>query len=119
MKIGELAHRTGVNHRLLRYYEEQGLLTSHRAPSGYRYYPPEAVTVVRQIRQLLAAGLTTEIIRDILPCARGEVPTLDPCPDLLTTLRRELGNIDDRIDCLQQTRNALADFLTATDHIAS
>ncbi|GAA2811976.1 MerR family transcriptional regulator [Saccharopolyspora taberi] len=117
MKIGELARRTGVNQRLLRYYEEQGLLTSQRAPSGYRYYAPEAITVVRQIRQLLAAGLTTDVIRDILPCARGEVPTLEPCPALLATLRRELGNIDDRISCLQQTRGALADFLDATDRV--
>lgn len=115
MKIGDLSRQTGVSQRLLRYYEQQGLLSSHRAPSGYRHYSPEAVTVVRQIRRLLAAGLTTEVIRDILPCARGEVPVLDPCPDLLATLRSQLSGIDDRISCLQQTRGALVDFLTAAE----
>ncbi|MCI2417673.1 MerR family transcriptional regulator [Saccharopolyspora sp. K220] len=114
MKIGELSHRTGVSQRLLRYYEQQGLLTSERAPSGYRYYSEEAVTIVAQIRNLLAAGLNTETIRTVLPCARGELPVLEPCPDLLATLRTQLEAIDDRLACLQQTRTALSNYLTAT-----
>ncbi|WP_440590039.1 MerR family DNA-binding transcriptional regulator [Mycolicibacterium hodleri] len=36
MKIGELAERTGASRRLLRYYEEQGLITPSRAVNGYR-----------------------------------------------------------------------------------
>lgn len=115
MKIGELSRRTGVSQRLLRYYEQQGLLTSQRAPSGYRYYPAEAITVVAQIRNLLAAGLNTETIRTVLPCARGELPALEPCPNLLATLRTELTAIDDRLSCLQQTRTALATYLAATE----
>ncbi|MGP4021537.1 MerR family transcriptional regulator [Saccharopolyspora sp. 5N708] len=114
MKIGELSHRTGVSQRLLRYYEQQGLLASERAPSGYRYYSEDAVTVVAQIRNLLAAGLNTETIRTVLPCARGELPVLEPCSDLLATLRTQLAAIDDRLACLQQTRTALATYLTAT-----
>ncbi|QIZ39561.1 MerR family DNA-binding transcriptional regulator [Saccharopolyspora sp. ASAGF58] len=39
MKIRELSHRTGVSQRLQRYYEQQGLLTSERARSGYRVLP--------------------------------------------------------------------------------
>ncbi|MEV0701582.1 MerR family transcriptional regulator [Saccharopolyspora sp. NPDC050389] len=115
MKIGELSRRSGVSQRLLRYYEQQGLLASERAPSGYRYYREEAVTIVAQIRNLLAAGLNTETIRTVLPCARGELPILEPCPDVLATLRTQLAAIDDRLTCLQQTRTALATYLTATD----
>ncbi|TBL33964.1 MerR family DNA-binding transcriptional regulator [Verrucosispora sp. NA02020] len=36
MKIGELSRLTGVSPRLLRYYEEQGLLTSYRIGAGHR-----------------------------------------------------------------------------------
>jgi DNA-binding transcriptional MerR regulator len=38
VRIGELAERSNVLPRLLRYYEEQGLLTPDRAPNGYRDY---------------------------------------------------------------------------------
>ncbi|GAA1996639.1 MerR family transcriptional regulator [Nocardiopsis rhodophaea] len=114
MRIGELSRHTGVSTRLLRYYEEQGLIRAERSANGYRAYRGDAVATVRQIRALLAAGLSTEVIRDVLPCARGEVPALEPCPDLLATLRRELDAIDARIDALRETRESLADFLRAT-----
>jgi DNA-binding transcriptional MerR regulator len=46
MKIGELAERTGVSRRLLRYYEEQGPITSsRRAFNGYREYAEPHVDV--------------------------------------------------------------------------
>jgi len=38
MRIGELATRTGVPTRMLRYYEEQGLITPRRLANGYREY---------------------------------------------------------------------------------
>ena len=39
MKIGEIANLFDVSTRTVRYYEEVGLLTSHRDPdSQYRYY---------------------------------------------------------------------------------
>ncbi|MEW2548841.1 MerR family transcriptional regulator [Streptomyces sp. NPDC047002] len=67
MRIGELAAATGVPARLLRYYEEQGLLEPGRTASGYRAYEASAVVRVRQIRGLLDAGLPTRIIRAVLP----------------------------------------------------
>ena len=44
MKIGELSERTNVPTRMLRYYEEQGLLSSERRSNGYRDYPETAAT---------------------------------------------------------------------------
>ena len=59
MRIGELARRVGVAPRLLRYYEEQGLLRPRRTSSGYREYGEADVDVVHHVRTLLAAGLST------------------------------------------------------------
>lgn len=74
MRIGELARRTGATHRALRYYEEQGLLRPSRRPSGYREYGEEDVATVGRIRVLLAAGLSTAAIAELLPCMSEERP---------------------------------------------
>ncbi|WP_410537380.1 MerR family transcriptional regulator [Streptomyces sp. KL2] len=111
MLIGELSRRTGVSTRLLRYYEEQGLLTPERGPNGYREYGEDAVLTVRQIRALLDAGLTTEVIRSVLPCARGSEPDFDWCADLRGALERELAALDERIGELTRSRDALAAYL--------
>jgi DNA-binding transcriptional MerR regulator len=112
MLIGELSRRTGVSHRLLRYYEEQGLLVSRREGNGYRTFDDDAVTTVRQIRALLAAGLSTQVIAKVLPCANGELPELDLCPTVVSEIRRELAEMDDRIDTLRRRRGTLAGYLT-------
>ncbi|MFE4513611.1 MerR family transcriptional regulator [Kitasatospora sp. NPDC056783] len=116
MRIGELAHLTGVSTRLLRYYEEQGLLRPDRTTVGYREYGEEDTVRVWQIRSLLAAGLSTRVIGELLPCATGPAPVLAACPDLLATLRGELADLDARIEELTRSRRALSHYLdTAHD----
>lgn len=111
MLIGELARRTGASSRALRYYESQRLLGAERAANGYRRYGEEAVVTVHQIRALLRAGLGTEVIREVLPCVRGERPEIDMCVDLRTLLGRELDAIDEQIGDLQRHREALVGYL--------
>lgn len=111
MLIGELSRRTGVSARLLRYYEAQGLLDARRGANGYRDYDEDLVVTVRQIRALLKAGLSTEVIRSVLPCARGERPEFDMCLDLRAVLKRDLAAADERIDGLRRSRSALAGYL--------
>ncbi|MGW4500392.1 MerR family transcriptional regulator [Micromonospora sp. NPDC004336] len=112
MKIGDLARATGVSPRLLRYYEEQGLLASHRAGGGHRRYAEDAVPTVHHIRALLAAGLTTSVIREVLPCVEGPGPELEHCA--APTLRVQLDSLDGRISALQDARSALAGILATT-----
>jgi DNA-binding transcriptional MerR regulator len=112
MKIGALARVTGVSVRLLRYYEEQGLLTSHRARSGHRHFTTDAPTTVAQIRTLLAAGLPTKVIRDLMPCLLGDGPEVDAC--VLGHLQKQLSDLDARIADLQQARASLNGLLNAS-----
>ncbi|MGI5348174.1 MerR family transcriptional regulator [Streptomyces sp. CA-250714] len=111
MLIGELSRRTGVSSRMLRYYEAQGLLAAGRGPNGYRDYGEDALVTVAQIRALLRAGLSTEVIRTVLPCARGEQPVIHWCEELHAILNGELASMDERIDALQRSRGSLADLL--------
>ncbi|WP_436770783.1 MerR family transcriptional regulator [Yinghuangia sp. YIM S09857] len=117
MRIGELSRRTGVPTRMLRYYEEQDLLHPDRAENGYRSYPESAVYRVQQIRGLLDSGLTTEIIRNILPFL-DRPDQLYPHPDCMTAettalLRGEADRIQARIDCLGRNLRAIRAYLAA------
>ncbi|WP_330174682.1 MerR family transcriptional regulator [Streptomyces sp. NBC_01498] len=115
MLIGELSRRTKVNAHQLRYYEAQGLLEPGRGANGYREYGAEAPTTVIQIRRLLEAGLSTEEIAVLLPCASGSAPELEPCPELLDMLRARLRGLDDHLDMLARTRQTLLDYIEVTE----
>ncbi|MCA2224885.1 MerR family transcriptional regulator [Nonomuraea aurantiaca] len=108
MHMKEMVRRTGVHERLLRYYEQQGLLAPQRLPSGYRVFSEADVETVRRIRCLLAAGLTTTLIAQVLPCVRADDDRLVPtCPDLVAQLERERERITLTIRELQTSRTML------------
>lgn len=114
MRIGELSRRTGVSERLLRYYEEQSLLRPARRPSGYREYDEADVDSVRRIRVLLAAGLGTATIAEVLPCMVDFGAGLAPaCAELLPSLRRERERIDAAIAGLAAARGMLDEIMAA------
>jgi DNA-binding transcriptional MerR regulator len=118
MKIGELSRETGVAVRLLRYYEAQGLLVSRRSTGGHRSYGPEAPVLVARIRTLLAAGLPTRVIRELMPCFVGDGGELQEC--VLGHLRTQLAELDSRMADLAQARSALSGILdVSTRAVAS
>ncbi|MFD6329441.1 MerR family transcriptional regulator [Streptomyces niveus] len=103
MRIGELARRTGVTTRALRYYEEQSLLTAERSASGQRHYAETAVDRIHLIRQLYAAGLSSKTIAELTPCVIDGKAT----PELLQRLAAERDHLDRHIADLAQTRDRL------------
>ncbi|MBM7170175.1 MerR family transcriptional regulator [Streptomyces sp. G44] len=115
MRIGELAERTHTSRRLLRYYEEQGLIVSQRAAHGYRQYDERLVDRVMQIRGLLDAGLPTRIIKQILPCLDQPraIHFSDATPEMIAVLERERDRMTQRIDCLIRNRDAVAGYIDA------
>ncbi|GAA5073863.1 MerR family transcriptional regulator [Nocardia iowensis] len=58
MRISDLSRITGASPRMLRHYENAGVLTPQRDPNGYRHYREEDVKTVHDIRCLLASGLS-------------------------------------------------------------
>jgi DNA-binding transcriptional MerR regulator len=113
MRIGELSERTGVSRRLLRYYEEQGLISVGRSSNGYREYDERLVDQVIQIRGLLDGGLPTRLIKQILPCLKTprDIHFADASPEIIATLERERDRMTEHIDFLTRNRNAIADYL--------
>ncbi|NEW43397.1 MerR family transcriptional regulator [Nocardia cyriacigeorgica] len=115
MLIGVLSRRTGVNAHQLRYYEAQGLLEADRSANGYRAYDENAVLRVQQIRHLLDAGLSSDDIAYLLPCASGAAPELPGCPEMLAAMRSRLRRLDEQMDKLARSRGALADYIAAAE----
>ncbi|AQZ65437.1 MerR-family transcriptional regulator [[Actinomadura] parvosata subsp. kistnae] len=112
MLIGELARETGTTPRALRFYEEQGLLTSERTPAGYRVYGPDAARRVRNIRDLLTSGFTVEDVQSFLPHLDGDLPPVicyhPSCEADYEVAERRLAALDERIATLTRLRDQVA-----------
>jgi DNA-binding transcriptional MerR regulator len=96
--------------RSLRYYEEQGLLTSSRSSSGQRHYTEDDIERVHFIQRLYAAGLSSRTIASVLPCV--DAPSEENSDAALERLAQERDRLSAHIDELVRTRDAL-DRLTA------
>lgn len=120
MRIGELAERTGVPRRLLRYYEEQGLITPRRLDNGYREYDDHLVDRVMKVRGLLDSGIPTRIIADMLPCLDQpqDIVVANPDPELRKILVHERERMAERIALLEHNRDALTRYIAAMDRSA-
>ena len=73
LTIGELALRSGVATSALRFYEQQGLITSRRTSGNQRRYERAALRRVALIQAGSIAGIPLRQIRDALdtlPAAR-------------------------------------------------
>jgi DNA-binding transcriptional MerR regulator len=115
MRIGELAKRTGVASRMLRYYEEQGLITPRRLDNGYREYDEYLVDRVGKIKGLVDAGIPTRIVTNILPCL-GQPQTIvveNAEPGLFDLLETERDRMSEKIDFLTHNRDAITSYLRA------
>ena len=68
LQIGEVADRTGVTQRTLRFYEERGLLKPpSRMDGGFRLYSDNDVSRVEQIKRMQSLlGLTLAEIKDMV-----------------------------------------------------
>ncbi|WP_328390344.1 MerR family transcriptional regulator [Nocardia sp. NBC_00416] len=113
MRIGELAQRTGVSERSLRYYEEQRLLAADRTPGGHRDYPEPAVDRVIHIQELFAAGLCSKKIVQILPCLRDTDggAAESATPELVGELQVERARINRMIADLLRSRDVLDEVI--------
>lgn len=105
MRIGELAGRTGISTKTIRYYEEIGVLPiPGRSANGYRQYSEESVDRIRFIKDAQLTGLTLEEIATVVDLRGRGAPT---CEHVIALLDLRLEEIDARIATLEKTRRNL------------
>jgi DNA-binding transcriptional MerR regulator len=130
-QIGEVAERTGVTQRTLRFYEEKGLLTpADRMEGGFRLYSESDVgriKLIKQLQQLLGFSLAeikemveAEEIRATLRAQRaGENPPRnDPsrAQQALRALKRQLAVVEPKLQQLTELRADLLERIERTEH---
>lgn len=113
MRIGELSRETGASARSLRHYEEQGLIASRRSANGYREYAPETAATVRRVKALLALGLPTATIRELLPCEGESGPDGSSCAALRERLEAMRDTMSKQAATLARVSSALDGFLAS------
>jgi DNA-binding transcriptional MerR regulator len=107
LKIGELAHQTGLTIKTIRYYESRGLLDQPpRTQGGYRVYGPEEVARLRFVQRAKLLGLTLMEIKELVElavrCNEGEI-----VPRLEEVLRAKLEETERKIAELAAFRQNL------------
>ncbi|AEB45390.1 MULTISPECIES: MerR family transcriptional regulator [Micromonospora] len=115
MRIGDIARQAGVSARALRYYEEQGLLTSERSPTGQRIYPASAVERVRLIQLLFTAGLPSRTILALMP----HIDTGHGSPEAVELMAAERERISAAIAGLTAARDTLDRMIDIAHHPTS
>jgi DNA-binding transcriptional MerR regulator len=98
LTIGELARRTGLTTRTIRFYSDEGLLPpAHRTDAGYRLYDGASLARLELLRTLRELGLG-------LPDASAALAGAQPVAALA---RQHVMLIDEQIRTLQLRRAVL------------
>lgn len=91
MQIGEVAERTSLSLRTIRYYEEVGLVRpSARSQGGFRLYAEDDVERLRFVRRMKPLEFSLEEMRDLLEVLDALKGDLLSSPDRSSPDRKEL-----------------------------
>jgi Cu(I)-responsive transcriptional regulator len=106
LNIGEAAQAAGVSAKMIRHYEQIGLLpAAARTESGYRQYGERDVSILRFIRQSRQLGFSIERIAELLGLwSRQDRPSRD----VKALAQAHLDELQRKMQELAQMQQALA-----------
>lgn len=111
LKIGEVAAKSGLPVKTIRYYEDIGLLspTVERSLSGYRLFNEQVLNRLAFIKRAQSLGLSLNEIQDILTIyVNGELP----CHEVKQRLTAKVQAIGEQIQALEALRQELQGLLS-------
>jgi DNA-binding transcriptional MerR regulator len=125
MQIGEVAERTGLSLRTIRYYEEVGLVVpTARSQGGFRLYTHTDTERLQLIKRMKPLEFTLDQTRELLTAldrlTTGRVLRKSERAKLLTTLRGYQQAAQARCEALREQLTTAEAFHTSlTTHIDS
>ncbi len=109
LRIGEVARRTGLSVKTIRYYCDEGLLQPKaRSAAGYRLFDQENLAELTIIRALRAMDVSIPELAKILEVRRAGVCN---CSVLKDSIATRMASIDQRISELSAMKDELARLL--------
>ena len=109
LRIGEVARRTGLPVKTIRYYCDEGLLQpKDRSAGGYRLFDEENLAELAIIRALRAMDMSIPELARILDVRRSGVCN---CSVLKDSVAAKMTSIDQRISELITMKDELARLL--------
>ncbi len=109
LSIGEVAKRTGLPAKTIRYYEDTGLLpAAQRAPNGYRRYDEKTVHRLHFVKRARDLGFSLEDTRNLLALWSNERRA---SADVRHLAQKHLATIERKLEELEGMRQTLATLI--------
>ncbi|MEM7472245.1 MAG: Cu(I)-responsive transcriptional regulator [Pseudomonadota bacterium] len=110
MNIGEVAERSGLPQKTIRYYEDIGLVRPQRSENGYRAFRDADLHKLAFLGRARALGFSIEDCRTLLGLYEDESRE---SAQVKTLAEQHLSAIDDKIAQLQGMRKTLSHLVEA------
>ncbi|RVT85735.1 Cu(I)-responsive transcriptional regulator [Rhodobacteraceae bacterium CCMM004] len=108
MNIGDVAARSGLPPKTIRYYEEIGLVTPARGANGYRTFRDADVHKLAFLGRARALGFSIEDCRALLHLWEDQSRASAEVKEIA---QHHLGEIERKIAGLQEMRATLSDLV--------
>lgn len=110
MNIGDVASRTGLPAKTIRYYQDIGLVTPLRGQNGYRVFRDSDLHKLAFVGRARGLGFSIEDCRNLLALYEDEERE---SAEVREIAREHLVEIEQKISELAEMRDTLRDLVTA------
>ena len=109
MNIGEIAQKSGLPAKTIRYYEDIGLVTPARSDNGYRQFSSNDLHKLTFLFRSRTLGFSIEDCRTLMALYEDETRASS---DVKQVARQHLARIDQKLVELQSMRDTLSHLVT-------